>query len=88
MPYFGLAPNATSTAYGAFIVDILDYTNTNKNRTIRSLNGFDANGSGQVQLVSTLFTSASAITSITIFTYASGNIEQYSSFALYGIKGA
>lgn len=67
------------------IMDILDYTNTNKYKTMRMLEGFDQNGSGQVYLNSGLWQSTSAITSITItghnYNYASG-----SSFALYGIK--
>jgi len=88
MPYLGLVGNASSGAFGAFVIDILDYTDTNKYTTVRSLNGLDVNGSGQVQLVSSLFTSTNAITSITFFTYATGNLGAYSHFALYGIKGA
>lgn len=73
----------TSSAPGAEILDILDYTNTNKNKVIRSLSGVDANGSGQVSLVSILWSNTSAINSISLsFT----TIQQYSSFALYGIK--
>ena len=75
------------TNFGGFIVDILDYTSTNKNKTIRCLCGFDANGSGNLGLVSGLWrNSGSAITSLELFPQA-GVIAQYSSFALYGIKG-
>jgi hypothetical protein len=75
------------TNFGGFIVDILDYTSTNKNKTIRCLCGFDANGSGNLGLVSGLWrNSGSAITSLELFPQ-SGVIAQYSSFALYGIKG-
>jgi hypothetical protein len=72
--------------FGVAIVDILDYTDTNKNRTTRGLGGVDNNGSGIVALTSGLETSTTAVSSLT-FTANSGNFAQYSSFALYGIKG-
>jgi hypothetical protein len=65
----------------------LDYTNTNKNKTARSLWGYDANGSGYVGLYSGLWRNTSAINRID-YVPASGTFPQYSSFALYGIKGA
>ena len=71
---------------GAMIVDILDYSNTNKFKTVRELGGFDTNSDGYVALVSGTLNSTSAITSLT-FTPISGSFIQYSSFALYGIKG-
>jgi len=79
----------TSGIFGSAIIDILDYTNTNKNKTIRSLSGFDMNNTSavvRVALMSGLWSSTSAITSITILAN-SGNLQQYSSFALYGMKG-
>lgn len=80
----------TSTAaniFGGGVVDVLDYTSTSKNKTIRSLAGYDANGSGLVVLYSGLWSKTpEAITSISIYA-GSGNINQYSQFALYGIKG-
>jgi hypothetical protein len=68
---------------GGTIMDILDYTNTNKNRVTRTLDGYDANGSGSIALWSGLWLSTAAINSITIF---GGTFNQYSSFALYGVK--
>ena len=79
--------SGTGSVFGPAILDILDYANTNKYKTVRSLNGYDANGSGQLQLVSNLWMSTSAITSITL-TPNSPNFSQYSSFALYGIRTA
>jgi hypothetical protein len=72
--------------FGVGIVDILDYTNANKTKTSRSLSGVDNNGSGLVAFESGLETTQTAISSLT-FTSNSGNFAQYSSFALYGIKG-
>jgi hypothetical protein len=69
------------------IADVLDYTNTNKYKTTRILSGFDANGSGEIDLNSGLWQSTSAVSSIVIKLESSGTINQYSSFALYGIKG-
>lgn len=67
------------------IIDILDYANTNKYKTVRALEGFDNNGSGEVYLSSNLWESTAAISSI-VFT-PNSSMSQYSSFALYGIKG-
>jgi hypothetical protein len=71
--------------WGVNITDILDYTNTNKYTVARSLGGYDANGSGYVLFASNLWKNTAAVTSITIET--SQSFVQYSSFALYGIKG-
>ena len=79
------AANTTANIFGAVVVDILDYKNTNKNTTIRGLGGWDGNGSGYVNLRSGLWMNTNAITSIKIT--AISNFVQYSHFALYGIKG-
>ena len=79
----------SSSIFGAFVVDILDYTSTNKNKTLRVLSGADVNAiNGYIILNSGLFfATPAAISSIKLF-FNSGNILQYSHFALYGIKGA
>jgi hypothetical protein len=70
------------------VIDILDYLSTNKNKTVRTLGGYDANGSGYISLTSNLWRATpAAITSI-LLTSTGSNFNQYSSFALYGIKGA
>jgi hypothetical protein len=83
-----ISNGSTANAYGAMIIDILDYSNTNKYKTTRTLNGWDANGSGQIALASGLWQSTSTVSSITLTMYTSSNFMQYSSFALYGIKVA
>jgi hypothetical protein len=76
----------SSSYFGASVLDILDYANTNKYKTTRALSGFDYNGSGRVQFQSGSWrNSGSAISSITITTQ-SGTFLEKSSFALYGIK--
>jgi hypothetical protein len=87
----GAGAGAPAGDFGAAIIDILDYANTSKNKTIRSLNGVDINGTvagygGVMGLVSGLWMNTNAITSITL-TPANANFQQYSQFALYGIKG-
>ena len=72
--------------FGAAVVDILDYANTNKYKTLKSLSGGDANGNGQMRLFSGLWMNTGAISSITLASNG-GNFIQYSQFALYGIKG-
>ena len=67
-----------------FTVDILDYKNTNKYKSIQGFSGVDLNGSNSIFLTSSNWRNTNAITSITLYT--SGNLAQYSSFALYGIK--
>jgi hypothetical protein len=86
---YGMASASnTANSFGSFIIDILDYQNTNKFKTVRSLGGSDFNTNntdGTVGLVSELWRNTSAISSITLTSFAS--FVQYSSFALYGIKG-
>jgi hypothetical protein len=77
----------STSVFGAAVIDILDYTNTNKNKVMRTLTGWDNNGSGQVVLYSGLWLNTAAITSIKLYKPPSGTWAQYSSFALYGIKG-
>jgi hypothetical protein len=86
--YAGYVPATSSTAnaFGGFVFDVLDYANTNKYKTIRSLNGTDLNGSGLMVFTSGLWMNTAATTTLTFY-MNSGNLAQYSSFTLYGIKG-
>ena len=80
----------TTGVYSAMVMDILDYANIYKNKTIRTLVGTDNNGSGNVTLSSNLWLSTAAIDTFTIYPYNLGSNDwlQYTQFALYGIKGA
>jgi hypothetical protein len=82
------AATATASVFGVSVVDILDYANTNKYKTMRSLGGFDNNGDGSITLTSGLWQNSNAVTSITLKAQGgTSSFVQYSSFALYGIKG-
>jgi hypothetical protein len=93
IPWTALFPRSTAAAnlFGGFVIDILDYQNTNKYKTLRCLGGADINGTGgTIGFQSALWMSTSAITGLT-FTFETDSnpnpSAQYSSFALYGIQG-
>ena len=85
--YVNTSASSTSSVFAAAVIDVLDYADTNKNKTIRTLGGNDQNGSGFVRLASGLWRSTAAITTIRLYPDNSASFAQYSSFALYGIKG-
>ena len=78
-----------SPYWNSSVIDILDYKNTNKYKTLRSLNSWAGDGAsgynGEVNFISNLWMSTSAITSIEIS--VPGTFQTYSKFALYGIEG-
>jgi hypothetical protein len=85
--YIASADTGTSI-FGANILDLLDYANTNKYKTFRFLGGCDRNGvDGKVAVMSSAWMNTNAITSIK-FAPSTGSFSQYSQFALYGIKAA
>ena len=83
--YLLIGLNGSTSAAGACVVDVLDYANTNKYKTTRSLIGNDQNGSGYALLISGNWRSTSAISTITI-SPLSGTFNTYTSYALYGVK--
>ena len=90
--YSGVYPDSYGGAnnFGLNIIDILDYANTNKYKTTRALFGYEFNdvNYSRTALGSGNWRSTSAITSIKFVSGLGLNFTQYSSFALYGIKGA
>lgn len=74
-----------SSVFDVAVMDILDYSNANKYKTARTLRGCDNNGSGYVGVQSALWKDTSIISTLEIRSAQSFN--QYSHFALYGIKG-
>ncbi len=81
-----LADGNLASCFSPSVTDILDYANTNKFKTIRSLSGYNANSVGSMFLNSGNWRSTAAVNSIDL-TINAGNYMQYSHFALYGIKG-
>ena len=84
-PNYQFIGRSDTNQFGSFVCDILDYTNTNKYKTTRSLMGWDDNGTGEVQFASGVWMNTNAITSIYLY---GPSLVQYSRIALYGIKGA
>ena len=82
MRLFGYHTGSSATYPTSVIMDIYDYTSTNKNKTFKVLFGTDQNGDGEVGLSSGLwFASPTAITSISLVS----TFNQYSTFQLYGM---
>ena len=80
--------NNSSGIFGAGIIDILDYANTNKFKTSKEFYGLDTNGGGGVAFSSGMwYGSTNAINSIKFIAEASSSFVQYTRFALYGIRG-
>lgn len=83
-----------TSSFSTFVIDILDYANTSKYKTTRFLNGFDVNGTagtgsygGTTMIGSGLWQSSAAINTISIQVSPDASLmNQYSSFALYGVK--
>jgi hypothetical protein len=74
--------------FGAQIIDILEYSNTNIYKTQRSIGGVSENNDNNlITVMSGSWRSTSAISSITITANGSTSFQQYSQFALYGIRG-
>lgn len=86
--YAGVSVDSSTAAlgWGGFVMQILDYTSTSKNKTLRSLAGVDTNGGGVIDFYSTAWlNSSTAITSLT-FLFSANNLSQFSSISLFGIK--
>jgi hypothetical protein len=83
---------AGANVFGSFVMDILDYTSTTKNKTVRTLGGADLNGTvggqgGRVTMNSGLwFATPAAVTSIVLSTGSGTNFNTNTQFALYGVR--
>ena len=87
---FSAVPDSTINAniLGASIIDVIDYANTSKLKTLRAMVGNNANGTstGVASFASGLWLSTNAISTIS-FVSNSGFFTTNTTFALYGIKG-
>lgn len=83
-----LVPQATSGSgvFSALVVDILDFSSTTKNTTIKALFGGLASGAKTVHFDSGAYFNTDAISSINLLD-GDANFEVGSRFSLYGSKG-
>lgn len=90
--YLSVGSAALSNTYSAFVIDILDYASSTKNKTIRTFMGVNgnnnANTSQVVGMFSNLWIDTSAINQITLVNRNGIAFNSSSTIALYGIKGA
>ena len=78
--------SGTTNCFTASIIDILDYTSTTKNKTVKTLTGRHG-ASNKISLESGVRFSTTAVTSLDIHTNANFNFTTSSRFSLYGLKG-
>jgi len=83
----GYYTNSASNVFSGHVVSILDYSNTNKNTVVRNFGGFDANGTGEIYVSSSMWINTAAISTITITCIAGNLFREFSQFSLYGIRG-
>lgn len=86
------ATNYVFTSYphtGGSVIDILNYSNSTRNKTVRGLHAHksDSTTEGEVNFMAHLWMNTNAVTSIK-FSLPSTTFNQYTTFALYGIRGA
>ena len=84
-----IASNGTNAnTFALNVLDIFDYAETNKYKTTRNLIGFDNNdANGRIGIFSGNWRSTAAINRIDVAFNSATALTQYSSLALYGIKG-
>lgn len=86
---FGNFPSQDATNhFGVLITDIVDYASTNKNKTMRSLVGWENNGSGQSWFSSGLWINTAAVNSLTVRLYGTGDLASGTVASLYGLRSS
>jgi hypothetical protein len=83
--------SSNTNVFSGHIIDILDYTNTNKLKTIKQLTGYEDNrsgfGYGESRLASSLYrTNTNAITRLDMFIASGAAFAPSTTFQLYGIQ--
>ena len=83
----GIIPESTDSAnvFGSGIVDLLDFTNTSKNTTIKSFSGEESGSNSDISLWSGAWYNTAAVTTAQLIDLA-GNFVAGSRFSLYGVK--
>lgn len=75
---------ATSNAFGGLVIDLLDFSSSNKNTTIRSFS--EADTFTTVSMQSALWNNTAAVTTIKLEDSGGNNLIAGSRFSLYGVK--
>jgi hypothetical protein len=84
--WFTISITGVQSNFAGNVIDIFDYKNTNKFKTVRQLGSSDRNSTtGSIALTTGLWRSTAAITRIDIT--LSNNWAEHTTYALYGIKG-
>ena len=82
------ASGATTGTFASSIWDIYEYSSTDRYKVIRHIGGYDNNGTGRLNYNgSALYSTLDAINSLAFTNSSNANFSQYTSYALYGIKG-
>ena len=91
VPMYIAGGNTTANIMGVGIIDIQDYASTTRNKTGRSLGGWNGNNvyttQERLQLGAFMLTNTSAISALSLV-LGNGNWTTNSTVSLYGIKGA
>ena len=82
----GVFAASASQFFATGVIDVLDYANSTKNKTVRILNGQDRNGFGRIQLQSGLWFATPAAVNTMTFTTDGTAYAEGSQFSLYGVK--
>lgn len=75
-----------TSIFGNSIIEVLDYSSSSKNTTIRGLNGYAQAGNNFLQFFSSLWANTAAVNSIKLDA-VQGDFITGSRFSLYGFKG-
>lgn len=84
---YWIETNSTGNYMATMVIDIFDYTNTSKAKIAQTLGGFALSADGYSWYQTTTWNNTAAISNIAFTAQgSSANFEQYTRFALYGIK--
>jgi hypothetical protein len=77
---------APTEAFASAVIDILDFSSTTKNTTIRYLNGRQVTDQSRITLGSGAWRDTSAVTTISLNASGAKDLVTGSRFSLYGVK--
>lgn len=79
--------SSVTNVFTGYVVDIIDYKETSKNKQVRIFSGYQDNTAARFSIFSNVWQSTNAINRIDLFARSS-TFKVGSVFSLYGIKGA